>query len=166
MPIYEFYCDGCHMIFNFMSARVNTTARPMCPKCGKKKLSRRISMFSVARKGGGDEGEEGLDDLPFDESKMESAMAELASEADRLDENDPKQAADLMRKMFHRAGLKMGDGMQEALSRMEAGEDPDQIEQELGDTLNEDELFALSGGRYQKGPKEKPPEVDDTLYTL
>ncbi|RLG28662.1 zinc ribbon domain-containing protein, partial [Methanosarcinales archaeon] len=49
MPIYEFYCRKCNMIFNFFSTSVNTEKRPMCPKCRKIKLDRRMSLFSVSR---------------------------------------------------------------------------------------------------------------------
>jgi hypothetical protein len=28
MPIYEFYCEDCHTIFNFFSKNVNTTKKP------------------------------------------------------------------------------------------------------------------------------------------
>lgn len=165
MPIYEFYCKQCNMLFNFLSQGVNTDKRPMCPRCGKVKLERQISLFSAPRKGGEDLGDDDMD-MPFDEARMERAMAGLASEIDKVDEDNPQQAASLMRKMFKDAGMKMGDGMQEALSRMESGEDPEQIEQDLGDKLDENELFALSGGRRGKAAHASGPAVDDTLYTL
>ena len=40
-----------------------------------------------------------------------------------------------MRKLTDMTGLELGDGMQEALKRMDAGEDPDAIEAEMGDLL-------------------------------
>ena len=46
MPIYEFYCEDCNTIFNFFSKTVNTTKRPNCPMCKKRKLSRQMSAFS------------------------------------------------------------------------------------------------------------------------
>jgi len=112
--------------------------------------------------------EEGdLDDLPFDESKMEQAMQMLAGEADKIDENDPRQAADLMRKLSDMTGLELGESMDEALSRMEKGEDPEQIEAEMGDLLGEEDPFSLPG---KKGKaikiKSKPPVKDETLYDL
>ena len=121
MPIYEFYCDDCNTIFNFFSKTINTTKKPKCPKCKTKTLDRQMSAFAIAGKAKED-GE--LDDLPFDESKMEQAMGMLAGEADRMDEEDPRQAANLMRKLTDMTGMKLGNGMEEALSRMEKGEDP------------------------------------------
>ncbi len=49
MPIYEFYCKKCHMIFSFFSSTVNTDKRPLCPKCRKVKLERQMSLFSRVR---------------------------------------------------------------------------------------------------------------------
>ena len=80
-----------------------------------------------------------MDDMPFDESRMEGALTQLAGEAEKIDENDPKAAAELMRKFSSMTGVEFGGGMEEALSRLEAGEDPEQIEKEmpgLGDSLD------------------------------
>ncbi|MDX1765096.1 MAG: zinc ribbon domain-containing protein, partial [bacterium] len=101
----------------------------------------------------------------FDEKAMEKAMGQLAREAERLDENDPRQAAALMRKLSDATGLKMGAAMEEALNRMEKGEDPDQIEAELGDLLEEEEPFLMD--QKNRGRSGRPaPKVDETLYDL
>jgi len=164
MPIYEFYCERCNTIYNFFSRSVNTRKVPSCPKCENKKLTRQVSLFSVTGKATED-GD--LDDLPIDESKMERAMEVLAREADRIDENDPKQAANLMRKLTDMTGLELGSNMEEALRRMERGEDPEQVEAEMGDLLEEEEPFLLPGGKKKGGGSVKPaPKKDDTLYDL
>jgi len=49
MPVYEFYCPDCHMMFKFFSRRVNTETLPACPKCGRPELSRQLSMFAISR---------------------------------------------------------------------------------------------------------------------
>ena len=67
----------------------------------------------------------------MDESRMERAMQALASETEGLDENDPRQAARMMRKLSEAMGTHLGSGMEEVISRMEAGEDPDQIEADI-----------------------------------
>jgi len=164
MPIYEFYCQDCHTVYNFFSRTINTTKVPGCPKCSRKKLSRQISMFAVT--GRAKEGEE-MDDLPLDESKMEKAMSMLAGEAEKINEDDPKQAADLMRKMSDMTGLKLGPGMDEALRRMEKGEDPEQVEAELGDALENEDPFVLPA-KTVRGllRRAKAPQKDDTLYDL
>ena len=91
----------------------------------------------------------------------------LAGEAENLNEDDPRQAANLMRKLTDMTGMELGSGMQEALKRMEAGEDPDAIEAEMGDLLEDEEPFLMpdiKGG--PKGAKRAAPKRDETLYDL
>lgn len=163
MPIYEFYCEDCHTIFNFFSRTVNTTKKPVCPKCKKKKLQRQVSAFAFTGKA---KESSDLDDLPFDESKMEQAMNMLAGEAEKMNEDDPRQAANLMRKLSDMTGMQMGAGMEEALQRMESGEDPEQVEAEMGDILEGEEPFILPD-KKGKGVKAKRPAMrDEALYDL
>ena len=164
MPIYEFYCRDCNTIFNFFSKTINTTKRPDCPKCKTSRLNRQVSLFAVTGKAKEDNG---MDDFAFDESKMEKAMQVLAREADNINEDDPRQAAQLMRKLSNMTGLKIGPGMSEALGRMEKGEDPDQLEAEVGDILADEEPLILPEKKkiVQKGSR-LVPRRDETLYDL
>jgi putative FmdB family regulatory protein len=163
MPIYEFYCDPCNTIFNFFSKTINTTKIPNCPKCKHKKLERQMSVFSVTGKASED-GE--MDDLPIDEGKMEKAMMALAGEAENINEDDPRQAANLMRKLTDMTGMELGEGMQEALARMERGEDPEKIEADMGDLLEGEDPFIMTGKKgTPNGPKSAPIK-DETLYDL
>ena len=164
MPIYEFYCSRCNTIYNFFSRRINTTKVPNCPTCGDVSLSRQVSVFAVT--GRAREDAEG-DDLPFDENRMEKAMQMLAGEADRINEDDPRQAAAMMRKLSDATGLELGDGMQEALRRMERGEDPEAIEAEMGDLLESEDPFKLSEKKGAGGAgRRAAPRRDETLYDL
>ena len=162
MPVYEFYCPDCHMIFNFLSRRVNTEKRPDCPRCRRAKIERQVSLFAISR----NRTEAGMPDL--DESRMEQPMMALASEAEGMDEEDPRQMARMMRKLYDATGLKLGDGMEEAIRRMEAGEDPDQIEEQMGDLLEEEDPFGEGTTKGLRNLRRKyfRPAVDDTLYAL
>jgi putative FmdB family regulatory protein len=163
MPIYEFYCEDCNTIFNFFSKTVNTSKKPKCPRCRKKTLSRQMSPFAIS----GRASEEGdLDDFPMDEAKMEKAMQALAGQAENMNEDDPRQAANLMRKLSDMTGLELGAGMTEALRRMESGEDPDQIEAEMGDILESEDPFVMPGKKGARAETGKAPERDETLYDL
>lgn len=162
MPIYEFYCHKCNTVYNFFSRTVNTEKIPLCPRCGTVKLKRQMSIFAKLSRGKA-EGEE--EPLPFDETKMEQAMAMLASEAEGMDENDPRQAAKLMKKLSDMTGLNLGPGMEEALSRMERGDDPDKIEEEIGGLLEGEEPFLLEP-KAKRGGKQARPRIDETLYDL
>jgi len=162
MPIYEFCCDRCNTIYKFFSRRVNTEKIPDCPECKDVKLKRRVSLFATVSK----DRSEGEADIPnLDEKRMEKALASLAGEAERLNEDDPRQAAHLMRRLTEATGLKMGRGMEEALKRLEQGEDPEKIEEEMGDIFDEEEPFTFEGA--QKGRfKKSAPRIDETLYEL
>lgn len=165
MPIYEFYCKECNTIYKFFSRTINTETIPNCPTCESTQLERTMSTFATLSKKSGSDTEEDMNMPDIDESKMESAMAMLAREAEGMDEDDPKQAANLMRKLSDSTGLKMGPGMEEALSRLERGEDPEQIEADMGDILEGQEPFLL-GQKSTKTSKKKRPRRDDTLYDL
>jgi hypothetical protein len=98
---------------------------------------------------------------------------------DTLDENDPRQGAHLMRKLFDATGMPVGGGMEEALRRMEAGEDPEKIEEDMGDVFEEDPFGGLLGGEGEEkdpedGKKKRvgrlrrmlPPSVDPELHEM
>ena len=164
MPIYEFYCPDCNTMFNFFSRTINTSKIPMCPACKTKPLTRQMSAFAFTGKA---KESNDVEDLPFDEAKMEKAMNVLASEADHINEDDPRQAANLMRKLTDMTGMELGEGMQEALRRMERGEDPDQVEAEMGDLLEGEDPFVLPEKKAKGNAAPRPtPFRDDTLYDL
>ncbi|OPY17137.1 MAG: Zinc ribbon domain protein [Syntrophus sp. PtaB.Bin075] len=164
MPIYEFFCEQCNTVYNFFSRTVNTEKTPFCPTCKTVPLKRQMSVFAKITPGREDPA--GEDMPPLDENRMERAMSMLAGEMDGIDEEDPRQAVRLMRKLSDMTGLHLGEGMEEALRRMERGEDPEQIEQEMGDLLESEEPF-LPGQKAAKGTKRRTqPRVDETLYDL
>lgn len=161
MPVYEFYCKDCHAIFNFLARRVNTDKRPSCPRCDRPELEKQVSPFAISRNL--QEQADGMPDL--DESKMEQAMLTMAGEMENLSEEDPRAMARFMRRFSDLTGMALGDGAEEALQRLEAGEDPEQVEAEMGDLFDDDNLFAQ---KQLKGLKRRylPPERDETLYSL
>ena len=162
MPIYEFYCEPCNTVFSFFSRGVDTARIPACPGC-RRPLKRQMSIFAKVSRG---KEEPAGDDMPaIDEAKMERAMAMLAGEAEKLNEDDPRQAAQLMRKLTDATGLSLGSGMEEALLRLERGEDPDRIEEEMGDLLEGEEPFLMEG-KGKRGRRKPKPRVDETLYDL
>ena len=122
-------------------------------------------MSSFAMTGRAKENEP-MDDLSIDESKMEQAMQMLAGEAERIPEDDPRQAANLMRKLTQMTGLELVDGMQEALQRMENGEDPEQIEADMGDILESEDPFQAAAKKGGKKVGRTAPKRDETLYDL
>jgi putative FmdB family regulatory protein len=158
MPIYEFYCSQCNTIYNFFSKTVNTAKIPHCPKCLNIPLQRQMSVFATVS--GRQEAQS--DDLfaGLDERKVGKELAKLAVAAENIKEDDPRATAHLMRKFSEMTGMKLGGGFEEALNRMERGEDPDKIEEEMGDIL-----APVMQQRLKKGSKGKA-RVDEALYDL
>jgi putative FmdB family regulatory protein len=143
MPIYEFACPKCRRIYSFLSKRVNPGRPPVCPKCGNKKMSKQVSRFAMTRglpepaaKTESESGEPPMPDL--DDPRVERAMMELERDMEHLDENNPKHMAHLMKKM--KDLMPPGSVPKEldvAIKRLEAGEDPEKIEADLGDVLGD-----------------------------
>jgi len=144
MPIYEYACPKCRVIFNFLSKRINPDRLPVCPKCGNKKMEKQMSRFAMSRglkepasTGGSSEGpEEGGPD--FDDPRVERAMMELERDMAHMDENNPKHMAHMMKKMkdIMPAGS-VPKELDVAIKRLEAGEDPEKIEEDMGDLLGD-----------------------------
>lgn len=159
MPIYEFLCERCNTVFSFHSFRVNTEKIPQCPRCSGKDMHRVPSRFGIASSpdAGGGPMEDGGPDI--DDPRVEREMMRLVSEMEGMDENDPRQMAKVVRKMAEISGEAVTPAMEEMIRRLEAGEDPEQVEEDLGDTLEEE-----MGG--EAGSGSVPPAHDDGLYPL
>lgn len=168
MPIYEYYCKPCHTIFNFFARSSRSFDAPACPKCSRKPLEKKISRFAISR---------GLKESPsqdplgnMDDDRMDSAMMAMAEKLESVDENDPRAMATVMRELFQTTGMQPNETLQEAMRRMEAGEDPDKVEEEMGgdlDATDPDSLFAAPNsalGRLRR--MLEPPNVDPNLYDL
>ncbi len=164
MPIYEFYCKKCNTVFRFYSRTIDTTTIPKCPKCKRVKLERMFSSFATLGKNGKGGDDAGAPEI--DASKLESALSLLERDAEGVDADDPRQAADFMRTPPAAAGISMGEGMEEALARMERGEDPDKIEAEMGQLLEEESFEFTSGKKKKRKKTDDKPEIDETLYEL
>lgn len=173
MPIYEFYCKNCHTIYSFFARRVDTETVPACPKHKSHKLQRQMSRFAISKGRGDTPAPESDMPADIDDEKMEQAMMQFAAESEGIDEDDPQAVARMMRRMMDTTGMNMGEGMEEAIRRMEAGEDPDKVEEELGDVLDAEDPFGASpGGGSEgrlKGMKRRlteAPNVDPEVYDM
>ena len=162
MPIYEFACPKCRVVFNFLSKRTDPDRLPVCPKCGNKKMEKQMSGFAMLRgakepAAGPAEGDEGGPPMPdMDDPRMLRAMSEMERDMEHLDENNPKHMAHMMRKM--KEILPPGSMPKEldiAIKRLESGEDPEKIEADMGDVLGdamdgESVNSAGGGGGYSR----------------
>jgi putative FmdB family regulatory protein len=144
MPIYEYACPTCRVVFNFLSRRIDPAHLPVCPKCGNKKMVKQMSGFAALRGGrnsaapDGSAADAGAPVPDMDDPRMERAMSEMARDMEHLDENNPRHLAHMMRKMkdLMPPGSVPG-GMDTAIKRLEAGEDPEKIEADMGDVFGD-----------------------------
>jgi putative FmdB family regulatory protein len=143
MPIYEFACPRCRKIFSFLSKRLNPDRLPTCPRCGNKKLEKQVSRFAMVKgvaepKAAADGPEEGPPMPDLDDPRVERAMMEMERDMEHLDENNPRHMAHMMRKMkdLMPPGT-MPKELDVAIKRLEAGEDPEKIEADMGDVLGD-----------------------------
>jgi hypothetical protein len=116
---------------------------------------------SVSRSGSpgathGAAADEGGERSPQEEARMERAMMSLARDVDKIDESDPRQLAGLMRRLSDATGEPVDEPTREMICRLEAGEDPDEVEEKLGDSLPEGGPDGFAGA----------PTHDNGLYEL
>ena len=156
MPIYEFACPKCRVVFNFLSKRIDPEGLPVCPRCGNKKMVKQMSRFAMSRglkepaaAAADDEGSEPMPD--FDDPRVARAMSEMERDMEHMDENNPKHMAHMMRKMkdIMPPGV-MPKELDIAIKRLEAGEDPEKIEEDMGDVLG-DLMGGEEGGSGRGG---------------
>jgi putative FmdB family regulatory protein len=116
MPIYEYRCDDCGKISEFLFIKSNEVFVPLCKRCKSKKMSRVLSRVKVIRS---------------EESRMES-LADPSKWGD-LDEKDPKSMAKWMKKLGKEFGEDLGedvDGMVDEAMEEEMGSKPEREEEE------------------------------------
>lgn len=163
MPIYEYACPRCRKVFSFFSKTLTPPRQPNCPQCGLENLEKVLSRFSAPRgvqePSGKAEGEEPMLSAA-DEARMEAVMGELERDMDHIDENNPKHLAYMMKRMKDAMppGM-MPKEFDEAMKRLEKGESPEKIEEEMGDIFGMDE----EGGAQERGGLESYSH-DSGLY--
>lgn len=161
MPIYEFYCRDCNTVFQFYSRTVNPEKIPPCPKdSGHSSLERQMSRFAMGRSGSRekvDGGGEGGAPSRLDDPATEARMMDLMSRMEGLDENDGRAMGRMMRELSEITGEGGDDpAMQEAIRRLEDGEDPDKVEEIVGE--------AWGGAEGAGGSPE--PSLDGGMYDM
>jgi len=92
MPIFEYRCEACGKISEFLLIRTDETFIPQCKRCKSKKMTRVLSKVRVVRS---------------EESRMES-LADPSKWSD-LDEKDPKSMAKMMKKLGKEFGEELGE---------------------------------------------------------
>lgn len=173
MPIYEFYCPQTNKIYSFYARSLALSGKtPRCPENPDYKMERMMSSFSFTGRTKEPSDSPAID--PAEDARMERAMMEMERDFSGMDEEnpDPRALARMMRKMSDLTGEKMPATMEEMIQRMEAGEDPEKLEEEYGDALEDFEPGGGEGGGEGEGgagkirARRKRPERDPTLYEM
>lgn len=128
MPTYQYRCLNCRKRFEIFLTYSEYGVKPVhCPHCQSEQVQRRIGRVRVARS---------------EESRLESL-----ADPDNLDglEDDPRALGRMMRQMSREMGEDLGPEFDEVVDRLEAGQDPEEIEKSLpdlggGDDLREDDF--------------------------
>ncbi len=117
MPIYEYQCRKCRKTSNFLVRNPKKHKPPACPKCGHSKMERLLSRFAAPSRG----------------------APGRANQPDRPDlpEDDPRAMGRMMRKLAEESGEEIPSEMDDVVQRLESGEDPEKIEEDMGDELGE-----------------------------
>ncbi len=138
MPIYEYHCADCKrkvsVFFRSFSAAENATT-VICPRCGSSNLSRRPSRVRVLKHASSDAGNDFAaddDDLGGDDDDMSEfggmdGMGGMEQMMAGVDENDPRSIARFARQVQNQSGENLDPEMDEVLTRIERGEDPDKV---------------------------------------
>lgn len=114
MPTYNYRCQSCKARFELFLTYAEYGHTPVnCPKCGSEQVQRRIGRIRIA--------------------KSEDRRIEDMVDPSQLDgiEDDPKALGRLMRKMGDEMGEDAGPEFEEVVSRLEKGQNPEDIERDM-----------------------------------
>jgi hypothetical protein len=183
MPIYEYYCPDNHRIYQFFAktlAQAQTV--PKCPDNPAFRMIKMVSGFAIggatrksaAGGGGASEspgapgaesaaGEGGPGGTGGDDARMEAAFSELERDMGSIDENDPRAMGRMMRRMSELTGEKLDGEMEEMVRKLEEGQDPESIEEQIGGAPGEDDPEG-GGGGFGGGSFGGMPSRDPHLY--
>lgn len=171
MPIYEFYCKDCNAVYQFFSKRVEPEKIPNCPKHeAHGLLDRQMSRFAMGKPQSQASSETSAEGASpdfeqqggpnLDDPRVEAKMMDLMSRMESIEENDGRAMGRMMRELAAITGEGADDpAMQEAIRRLEAGEDPEKVEEIVSDAYGEDAL----GGTGGRGGA---PTYDGGMYDL
>jgi putative FmdB family regulatory protein len=147
MPIYEYRCGTCGRRVSLFYQSIRLAAAgagaARCPQCGGAHLTRLVSRFNVGRPA---ERRADPADEPFDPESADygdtmppddpmGGMGALGGVSEQtlagMDEDDPRTIARWARQMQAETGEDLGPEFNTALGRIEAGEDPDRVMEEM-----------------------------------
>jgi len=116
VPIYQYRCTNCKRRFEtYLSYNEYGNKKVRCPHCDSDQVRRRLERIRIAKS---------------EESRMDSLTDLSGLEGI---ENDPRALGKMMRKMSNEMGEDVGPEFDEVVDRLEAGQNPEDIEKAIPD---------------------------------
>ncbi len=127
MPTYEYRCTECRKRVSLFQSYDDYGKKAIqCPNCGSEALQRMINRVRFVRS---------------EESRLDSLSD--PSNWGGIDEEDPRSMARMMRKMGQELGEELPPEFDEVVDRLEAGENPEEIEESMPDLGGGDMDFGM-----------------------
>ena len=120
MPHYDYTCLACNHRFEVFLTYAEYGKRAVsCPECKSRRVRRRLPRVRMARS---------------DESRAEALAGDFSDPSALAGlENDPVSMGRMMRKMGREMGDDLPPEFDDVVDRLERGQSPEQIEQDLPD---------------------------------
>jgi putative FmdB family regulatory protein len=129
MPTYQYRCADCQKRFDIFMTYAEYGTKPVeCPHCHSANVIRRIGRVRFARS----------EESRLDSLADPSALAGL--------EDDPRALGKMMRQMSRETGEEMPPEFDEVVDRLEAGQNPEDIEKAIPDLAEPG--GGMGGGDY------------------
>ena len=183
MPIYEYYSPDTNKIYKFFAKTLaQKDVIPNCPDGEEHRMEKMLSGFAITGKTRKSRKEDdpaagglgGMDDL--DDPRVASLMKEMEHAVEGMDEDnpDPRVMGNLMRRMGDAMGEQFDPQMEEVVRKLEEGQDPETIEDQMEGMLGDEEdpmggmggmpgmggPDGVPGGDAENGEEAKPPKMD------
>lgn len=135
MPIYEYRCRSCRRNVSLFFRSVAAAAEPRCPNCGGTELERLFSRV-VVRRG----ARSGAPEPPNESTENELGGTDWGQDPygeesfpDFDDDTDPREIARWTRQMSAQMGEPLEPELDQALTDIERGADPEEAMERLED---------------------------------
>lgn len=128
MPIYEYVCKACGKRSSLLFLSYSSVeAKPRCPHCNSRKLSRALSRPAMIRASRG------------------------ASDSGELRAVAPRKAVEHLSRQYDQAGIDPGRGFEEVAKRAAAGDSPETLQEAIQEARqNEAKKKKSSGAKKPK----------------
>ena len=173
MPIYEYYCQENHTIYQFFAKTLaQAQCVPACPENPGFHMERIMSAFAITGKQDKSAQESPADGAgsgsEAEDPRMEAALGAMEREFSSVDENDPRAMGRMMRRMAELTGERIDGEMEEVVRKLEEGTDPEKLEEQLGGGEagqgGEGDDAAGGPGMGQAGPEAPVPKEPRHRY--